>query len=243
MVSTSYIIKGGVTLVGFGPGNPDLLTVAAVKALSAADVIYYDDLIGKDYLDGLSARKVYVGKRCGAHHAEQNQINWLLLQSALAGQAVVRLKGGDPMVLAHAGEEIAFLEEHGVLVHVIPGITTASALAASAKVSLTYRHLASSVALLNGHSIRPLTPSADTLVYYMGASRLTDIAKALIAEGRPADTPVLLAHNVSLPDERIMESSLAQLVSEGRVFPTPLIVMIGKVAGLRHHKASDLLAG
>ena len=93
MVSTSYIIKGGVTLVGFGPGNPDLLTVAAVKALSAADVIYYDDLIGKDYLDGLSARKVYVGKRCGAHHAEQNQINGLLLQSALAGQAVVRLKG------------------------------------------------------------------------------------------------------------------------------------------------------
>ena len=77
----------------------------------------------------------------------------------------------------------------------------------------------------------------------MGASRLTDIAKALIAEGRPADTPVLLAHNVSLPDERIMESSLAQLVSEERVFPTPLIVMIGKVAGLRHHKASDLLAG
>src|SRR5574344_1696785 len=171
---------GRVTLVGFGPGNPDLLTVAAVKALDAADVIYYDDLIGKNYLSQLKAEKFYVGKRCGKHHAEQDEINELLFESARQGKKVVSLKGGDPMLFAHAGEEIEYLESHHIPVSVIPGITTASAFAASAKVSLTHRQLSSSVALVNGHASTPETPNAETLVYYMGASHLPVIARRLL---------------------------------------------------------------
>ena len=232
--------QGRVTLAGFGPGDPDLLTVAAVKALEAADIIFYDDLIGKDYLDRLKAEKVYVGKRSGRHHAEQGEINRLLLEAAREGKAVVRLKGGDPMVFGHAGEEIEFLKSCMVEVRVIPGITTASALAADTQVSLTHRGLASSVAFVNGHASTPLTPDADTLVYYMGASRLPTIARALMAEGRAADTPALLVHNVSLPDEQVFDTTLGALVADTSNYPTPLIMLVGYTAALRNHAAADI---
>ena len=160
--------QGKVTLVGFGPGDPELLTVKAVKALQNADIIFYDDLIGKDFLDTLSAEKYYVGKRSGCHHAEQDDINRLLLKAAREGKEVVRLKGGDPMVFGHAGEEIEYLQSNLIEVSVIPGITTASALAATTKVSLTQRGISSSVSFVNGHSARPIVPNTETIIYYMG---------------------------------------------------------------------------
>lgn len=230
--------QGKVTLVGFGPGDPELLTVKAVKVLQRADVIFYDDLIGKQYLDTLSAEKVYVGKRSGLHHAEQDEINRLLLQAAREGKDVVRLKGGDPMVFAHAGEEIEYLQSNLVSVSVIPGITTVSALAASAKISLTQRNISSSIALVNGHSTNPIIPSTDTIVYYMGGSRVTQIGKALLSEGWAATTPVLLVHNVSLPDELTFETTIGELSTATSQLPTPVIMLVGDVAQLRHKSAS-----
>lgn len=230
--------QGHVTLVGFGPGDPELLTVKAVKALQQADVIFYDDLIGKQYLDTLTAETIYVGKRNGKHHAEQHDINRLLLKAAREGRQVVRLKGGDPMVFGHAGEEIEYLQSNLISVTVIPGITTASAMAATTKVSLTQRGISSSVALVNGHSAAPIVPDTDTIVYYMGGSRISIIRESLLSEGWPATTPVLLVHNVSLPDEQTFETTVGQL---GDVdYPTPVIAMVGDVARLRHQAASTV---
>ena len=234
--------QGTVSLVGFGPGDPDLLTIKAAKAIDAADIIFYDDLIDDSYLADKKAEKIYVGKRAGYHHKEQAEINRLLLDAAREGKNVVRLKGGDPMIFAHGSEEIEYLESNLIQVNVIPGITTASALAASQKISLTHRDFSSSVALVSGHTPQPVTPDAETLVYYMGAKQLQTIATQLIdKEGWAFNTPVLLTYNVSRPDEQTFETTLWNLRNgEMQNLPTPLIALIGNVAGLKHHQASDI---
>ena len=234
--------QGSVSLVGFGPGDPDLLTIKAAKAIDAADIIFYDDLIDDSYLADKKAEKIYVGKRAGYHHKEQADINRLLLNAAREGKNVVRLKGGDPMIFAHGSEEIEYLESNLIKVNVIPGITTASALAASQKISLTHRDFSSSVALVSGHTPQPVTPDAETLVYYMGAKQLQTIATQLIdKEGWAFNTPVLLTYNVSRPDEQTFETTLWNLRNgEMQNLPTPLIALIGYVAGLKHHQASDI---
>ena len=234
--------QGSVSLVGFGPGDPDLLTIKAAKAIDAADIIFYDDLIDDSYLADKKAEKIYVGKRAGYHHKEQADINRLLLEAAREGKNVVRLKGGDPMIFAHGSEEIEYLESNLIKVNVIPGITTASALAASQKISLTHRDFSSSVALVSGHTLQPVTPDAETLVYYMGAKQLQVIATQLIdKEGWAFNTPVLLTYNVSRPDEQTFETTLWNLRNgEMQNLPTPLIALIGNVAGLKHHQASDI---
>lgn len=234
--------QGSVSLVGFGPGDPDLLTIKAAKAIDAADIIFYDDLIDDSYLTNKKAEKIYVGKRAGNHHKEQADINRLLLEAAREGKNVVRLKGGDPMIFAHGSEEIEYLESNLIKVNVIPGITTASALAASQKISLTHRDFSSSVALVSGHTPQPVTPDAETLVYYMGAKQLQVIATQLIdKEGWAFNTPVLLTYNVSRPDEQTFETTLWNLRNgEMQNLPTPLIALIGYVAGLKHHQASDI---
>ena len=242
-VSKSILDKqGSVSLVGFGPGDPDLLTIKAAKAIDAADIIFYDDLIDDSYLADKKAEKIYVGKRAGYHHKEQADINRLLLEAAREGKNVVRLKGGDPMIFAHGSEEIEYLESNLIKVNVIPGITTASALAASQKISLTHRDFSSSVALVSGHTPQPVTPDAETLVYYMGAKQLQVIATQLIdKEGWAFNTPVLLTYNVSRPDEQTFETTLWNLRNgEMLNLPTPLIALIGYVAGLKHHQASDI---
>lgn len=236
--------QGKVTLVGFGPGDPELLTVKAVKALQNADIIFYDDLIGKDFLDTLRAEKHYVGKRSGCHHAEQDDINRLLLKAAREGKETVRLKGGDPMVFGHAGEEIEYMQSNLIEVSVIPGITTASALAATTKVSLTQRGVSSSVAFVNGHSAQPIVPNTETIVYYMGGAQLAKIGESLQAEGWADTTPVLLVHNVSLPDEETFETTVEGLRSEVKgqrsKVKLPVIALVGDVARLRHHAASSI---
>lgn len=234
--------QGSVSLVGFGPGDPDLLTIKAAKAIDAADIIFYDDLIDDSYLADKKAEKIYVGKRAGYHHKEQADINRLLLDAAREGKNVVRLKGGDPMIFAHGSEEIEYLESNLIKVNVIPGITTASALAASQKISLTHRDFSSSVALVSGHTPQPTTPDAETLVYYMGAKQLQAIATQLIdKEGWAFNAPVLLTYNVSRPDEQTFETTLWNLRNgEMQNLPTPLIALIGNVAGLKHHQASDI---
>ena len=228
--TATIVASGAVTLVGFGPGDPELLTVKAVKALQQADVIFHDDLIDKDYLQQFRAEKVYVGKRSGHHSAEQHDINSRLLEAAQKGLRVVRLKGGDPMLFAHAREEIDYLENHGIAVSVIPGVTTASALAAHAKVSLTERGVSQSVAFINGHANRPLTPNAETLVYYIGGSKLQQIAQTLISRGKHQQTPVLLGSSLSTPLEQLFYTTLESLAENTPDYPTPLIALVGEVA-------------
>lgn len=228
--TATIVASGAVTLVGFGPGDPELLTVKAVKALQQADVIFHDDLIDKDYLQQFRAEKVYVGKRSGHHSAEQHDINSRLLEAAQKGLRVVRLKGGDPMLFAHAREEIDYLENHGIAVSVIPGVTTASALAAHAKVSFTERGVSQSVAFINGHANRPLTPNAETLVYYMGGSKLQQIAQTLISRGKHQQTPVLLGSSLSTPLEQFFYTTLESLAENTPDYPTPLIALVGEVA-------------
>lgn len=231
---------GKVTLVGFGPGSPDLLTIAGERAIRRADIVFHDDLLDGRFLEGYRAEKIYVGKRRGRHHLEQNEINALMLAAARNGKQVVRLKGGDPMIFAHGGEEVEFLQSNMIAVEVIPGISTANALASLSKISLTHRDLASSVAYLSGHS-RPIkVPDADTLVYYMGAARLAESSGEIIRHGRSPLTPVLLVYNVSREDQAEYFTILQDLQEDKQRYPTPLIMVVGEVVGLRTHTAREL---
>jgi uroporphyrinogen III methyltransferase/synthase len=232
---------GTVHLVGFGPGNPDLLTIKAERLLRSADVIFFDDLINKDYLNNFSAEKVYVGKRKDKHSKEQHEINQLLYSAAIAGKLVVRLKGGDPMIFAHGGEEIEYLQERLVNVEVVPGISTALAAAASTKISLTHRDLASSVSFISGHSpTNVFIPESGTAVYYMGASNLKNIARQSIEKGIDSQTPVVLLYNVSQSDEQVFYTNLQELTQDENNYPTPLIAIVGDVVGLKSNKAEVL---
>lgn len=223
---------GTVTLAGFGPGNPELMTLACDRALREADVIYYDDLIDPTALIAYEcSEKVYVGKRSGRHSHEQDEINERLYRAALAGRRTVRLKGGDPMILAHAREEIDYLGQRLVSVRVIPGVTAAAAAAAVTGIPLTHRGTASSVALINGHGRGAKAPaSADTLVYYMGAAHAPQIALRLIDQGRPAETPVTLVYNATRPDGRSWRTTLGRL--RYTLIPrelTPMLLIAGEV--------------
>lgn len=226
-------MKGKVTLVGFGPGDPDLLTLAGDKALAAAEIIFHDDLINRDFLDRYPAEKVYVGKRCHRHSHEQEAINELILQAALEGKEVVRLKGGDSMIFAHGGEEIEFLKEHGVAVKVIPGVSTGIAVAGLTQIPLTLRGIAKSVAFITGHTTDTSLPNTDTLVCFMAGNTIHKIAQKAIAEGRDPHTPVALVHNVSLPDQTEFITDLEALSLSDTQYPTPIIIVIGYVVSSR----------
>lgn len=230
---------GKVTLVGFGPGNPDLLTIAGDKALIRSDIIFYDDLTNKAFLVKYDAEKLYVGKRKGKHSHDQDEINELIYQAAILGKNVVRLKGGDPMIFAHGREEIDFLKSRFVDVEVIPGISSGIALASYTQIPLTHRGVASSVAFVTGHSIKKTDiPQADTLVYYMAGANISDIAKKLIAWGRDSNTPAALVHNVSLPSQKIFYSTLKELQFSVIKYPTPIIIIIGEVVAFESRSKS-----
>jgi uroporphyrinogen III methyltransferase/synthase len=223
---------GTVTLVGFGPGDPGLLTLAGDEALRQADVIFHDDLLDSQFLQRYQGEKVYVGKRNGCHSHSQDAINELLYQAALAGRQVVRLKGGDPMVFAHGREEIDYLKSRMVEVKVIPGVSTGIAVAATAQLPLTHRGLSSSVAFVSGHGKQVEAPDADTLLYYMGGTNLSVIAQALLTKGRTKETPVALVYNVSRADERCFFLTLGELRHALLKGLTPVVVMIGETVAL-----------
>jgi len=242
-IFSKYDVKssfGKVTLVGFGPGNPDLLTLGGDRALAQAEYIFHDDLIDKEFLQKYQAEKVYVGKRKARHSVTQDQINQLLLHAARAGKQVVRLKGGDPMVFAHGGEEIEYLQRNLVDVSAIPGVSAGFAASSYAKIPLTQRDISSSVAFISGHVESAFLPNTDTLVIYMGGSTIKKIASRAILEGRDPDTPVVLIYNVSLPDQEEEYFSLSELSVNHKKFPTPVIIIIGDVVSLRHQSAAGL---
>lgn len=232
---------GKVWLVGFGPGNPDLLTVKGLKLLRKCDIILYDDLLDHSFLNKFKAEKIYVGKRKGNHSHEQVDINQLLLKHATSGKNVVRLKGGDPMIFGHGGEEVEFLRRNLVEVNVVPGITTALAAAAATGIPLTHRGISSSVTLMTGHSIETLeVPTSGTLVYYMAAANLVHLATKAVQTGWHPDTPVLLAHQVSGKGHEEYYTTLKEVVEQPKTYKTPLIIIIGNVVGLKHSASESL---
>ena len=233
---------GKVWLVGFGPGDPELLTIKGYKLIKTADIIFYDDLLNKEFLLKFPAEKVYVGKRKANHSIEQAEINVLLYEAAVSGKTVVRLKGGDPMLFAHGGEEIDYLERRHIEVGVVPGITAALAAAAFTHVPLTHRGIASSVSFITGHANREIhVPLSGTLVYYMGASNLRTIAEEVVRKGWPADTPVLFVYNVSGIDQEEYCTTLQKTIDQPGQYKTPLIIIIGEVVRLKHNYTIDYI--
>jgi uroporphyrin-III C-methyltransferase len=232
---------GNVWLVGFGPGDPDLLTVKGLELLKTADIIFYDDLLNHSFLDKFHAEKVYVGKRKNKHSIEQEEINHLLYMAAISGKQVVRLKGGDPMIFAHGGEEIEYLRRRLVVVNVVPGVTSALAASAFTGIPLTHRGLSSSVTFMTGHSKKNLEiPTSGTMVFYMGGSNLTTIATEAIHKGWPSDTPALLVYNVSNCDQEEHYSTLQQIIDDQSSYKTPVIIIIGEVVRLKTHSAASI---
>lgn len=228
---------GKVTLVGFGPGNPDLLTIAGDKALQQADIIYHDDLVDIDFLAKYEGQKIYVGKRRNKHSHHQDEINELVYQSAIAGHNVVRIKGGDPMIFAHGREEIDYLQSRFVEVSVVPGISSGIALASYTHIPLTHRGISSSVAFVTGHGGKDAPiPNADTLVYYMAGAKISGIARKLISAGRDAGTPAALVYNVSLPGQKTYYSTLKELQFSVVRYPTPILIIVGQVVSFENNR-------
>jgi uroporphyrin-III C-methyltransferase len=247
MQPNDLIAPGQVWLVGAGPGDPDLLTRKAEKLIAAADIVFYDALVGPGVLDLIPAvvERVSVGKRSGRHSKQQESINDLLLAAAKAGKRVVRLKGGDPSIFGRSAEEMDHLSDAGISVHICPGITTASAAAASGHASLTLRGKARGLTLVTAHwkageplklDWEALARPGGTIGIYMGRAAAGEIARNLIGAGRNPETPVMVAVNVSLPSERLIRGKLSALAFLVQTISDedPTLLLIGEaVAGTR----------
>ncbi len=228
---------GKVWLVGYGPGDPELMTVKGQRLTEEADVVFYDDLSINQFTVHNSQftvsieKFIYVGKRAGRHSHSQEEINELMYQAALEGKKVVRLKGGDPMVFAHGREEIDYLRSRFVEVEVVPGISSGIALASLTQIPLTHRGVARSAAFVLGHAKEIQTPAADTLIYYMGGARVSEIAHSLIGSGRSEETPAALVTDVSLPSQRTIFTTLGEM--KWAVFKAaPVLIIVGEVVRL-----------
>ena len=236
--------KGFVWLVGAGPGAPDLITVRGLKLLQAAEAVVYDDLVNRELLQHCppGCELHAVGKRAGCHNATQGEINALLVSLAGAGRKVVRLKGGDPMIFGRAGEEIEALRSAGLPFEIVPGVTAATASGAVAGLPLTHRDYSSAVVFVTGHQCAANTSALDwgalarlraTLCFYMGVRRLPEIARNLLNHGMPADMPLAVISEATLPTQKII---IGQLGDAERLSVSltgqPALVVIGEVVRL-----------
>jgi uroporphyrin-III C-methyltransferase/precorrin-2 dehydrogenase/sirohydrochlorin ferrochelatase/uroporphyrin-III C-methyltransferase len=231
-----------VHLVGAGPGDPDLMTVKAVKVLRRAEVVVYDRLVSQAVLDlvPVGAARICVGKARGHHAQSQDETNALLLTLVRAGRRTVRLKGGDPFVFGRGAEEALYLARHGIACAVVPGISAASGCAAAAKVPLTHRGLATGVRFVTGHCCddqpldlnwRSLADPQTTLVIYMGLHHIGEIACRLTEAGLAADTPAAAVERGTLPNQRVMVGTLAGLPDRvlAADFKAPVLFIVGRV--------------
>jgi len=237
---------GRVTLVGAGPGDPDLLTVKAVRVLREASLVLYDHLVGEQVLDLVpaSAERIYVGKKSSCHALPQEAIIDLMCRLALSGRPLVRLKGGDCYVFGRGGEEALGLAQAGIPFEVVPGITAAQGAGASAGIPLTHRDHAGTLVLATGH-LRgdndtaldwPLLARArQTVVFYMGVATLPTICVQLIAHGMPVDTPAAIVERATLPEQRCLTGTLASLpgVAAAEAVQAPALVIVGGVVALQ----------
>ncbi|QUD88740.1 uroporphyrinogen-III C-methyltransferase [Phenylobacterium montanum] len=234
---------GVVWLVGAGPGDPELLTVKALRLLQGADVVVHDRLTPQPILDlaGPSARLIDVGKRKSRHTLPQDDINRLLVALAREGLKVVRLKGGDPFLFGRGGEEMLACREAGIEVHVVPGVSAALAASADIGAPLTHRGLAQAVTFVTGHAAGDADPDLDwaalaranqTVAIYMGLTKAGRIAARLIAAGRAPSTPVAIVEAASQPDERRRVTTLAELEACVADLDGPALLIVGEVAAL-----------
>src|SRR6202043_899004 len=233
--------EGRVTLVGAGPGDPDLLTIKALRALQDADIVFYDELVSPEILDRArrDASRVPVGRRVGKPGIGQHAINRLMIEAAKSGQRAVRLKGGDPFVFGRGGEEVEALRQAGVAYSVVPGITAGLGAAAQFEVPLTFRHEALRITFLTAHKARDaetvdwstLTDDKMTVVVYMGMTAAPSVRAGLLAAGRSPQTPVGVFARVTRPDAQAGGGILAELPElAGQIDGGPAILVIGDVA-------------
>ena len=243
---------GEVALVGAGPGDPDLLTFAALRLLQSADVIVHDRLVSGEILDlaRRDAERIDVGKAGGAKSASQEDINALIVRLARAGKRVVRLKGGDPFLFGRGGEEVEALAAHGIAVRVVPGITAAAGCAAYAGIPLTHRDHAHACVFVSGHrrhdAAEPdwaaLARPEHTLAIYMGLGPIVEICAKLVSHGLDAATPAAAIENGTRPDQRVVTGTLATLpglVAAAKV-SGPTLIVVGSVVALRQPGAAGI---
>lgn len=236
---------GWVYLVGAGPGDPELLTLRALRLLAQADVVVYDNLIGPDILSltDPAALRVYVGKKRADHSLPQPEIGERLVALARAGHRVVRLKGGDPYIFGRGGEEAEALVAGGVSFEVVPGITAAAGVGAYGGIPLTHRAFAQSVVFTSAYlkdgaldlDWPGLTGVTQTVVFYMGLSRLQELCDALVAHGLPRDRPAAVVVSATLADQRVLTGTLGSLparVAEAGLSP-PALIVVGEVVSLQ----------
>jgi uroporphyrin-III C-methyltransferase len=229
---------GHVYLVGAGPGDPGLLTLRAAELLRSADLIIHDGLVDPRILELSSAPRISVAKQRSRHTLAQHAINLLLVEEALAGRKVVRLKGGDPFIFGRGGEEAEACRAAGVPVEVVPGVSAALGCAAEAMLPLTHRDLSSAVSFVAGQckgltdqDWSGLAGKGRTLVIYMGVATGPDIAEKLIADGVSPDMPVAVLENGTRPGARALRSLLADLggMLEREAVKSPAIIVVGDV--------------
>ena len=234
---------GEVYLIGAGPGDPDLLTLRALQLLQQADVLLYDRLVSPAVLDRArrEAVRVFVGKEVGESTLSQDRINELLIEHAQRGLKVARLKGGDPFIFGRGGEEVAALARHRIPVTVVPGITAALGAAATAQIPLTLRDVSQSVTFAPGHIAvadtldwPALARSGHTVVFYMAMAQLAGLTERLRTAGAPADRPVALIAQATLPTQRVVRGTLADIAEIARTggYGAPALLFVGEVTRL-----------
>jgi uroporphyrin-III C-methyltransferase len=245
--------RGKVWLVGAGPGDPDLLTVRAHRLLSAASVVAFDELVSPAILAiaPRAAELIAVGRRAQGCRHHEARIHPVVVARALEGKDVVRLKGGDPLVFGRGGEEAEELAAVSIPFEVVPGISAALGAAASARIPLTHRECASGVTFVTAHAagdhvdIASRVPQSGTLVFYMGLGRVEETCAALVAVGRSEGMPAALVSRATLPDERVVVGTLADIaarVRDARV-EGPAILIVGEVVARRVVSAAARVAG
>src|SRR5215212_3647839 len=253
----SATARGRVSIVGAGPGDPELITVRALVRIRSAEVLVYDRLVDPALIDEAppTAERVFAGKARGFAALEQHEIEALLIARAYAGKHVVRLKGGDPYVFGRGGEEVASLVAAGIAVEVVPGVSSALAVPASAGIPVTHRELSSSLTIVTGHEdpAKPeaavdwdwLAASTGTLVILMGLSQLPRIRDRLIAGGRSPETPAAVIAGGTRSNQRVVTASLADLpeVVAAAQLVAPALVVVGDVVRCRELLAPSALNG
>ena len=233
-------MSGKVYLIGAGPGDPELLTVKALRILQSADAILYDELVAPEILNlaPANAQLHNVGKRCGKKKIQQEGINFLMVTLAESGMRVVRLKSGDPLIFGRAGEEIESLRKAGIDYEIVPGVTSALGAAAAAEIPLTHRYASSAVVFLTAHQAagseaanwKRLASSGATLVIYMPGQNYAALAAKLRASGLRSDTPCALISRASTPQQKIHPTTIGGLRNAvSAQFSTPTLVVVGEV--------------
>lgn len=231
-------MKGKVYLVGAGPGDPELLTLKALRVLRTADAVLYDDLVAPEILQFApgSAQLHNVGKRCGKKQILQSEINYLMVALAETGLRVVRLKSGDPLIFGRAGEEIEFLRRANIPYEIVPGVTSAFGAAASAQIPLTHRRASSAVVFITAHRAtdkdavewNKFVSGGSTLVIYMPGQNYGDLARKLIAAGMPAQMPCAVVSRATTASQRAHATTLSRLAAAPQL-PAPTLLLVGEV--------------